>query len=513
MNCYNCGCELSSNDFCTGCGADVRIYKRILSLSNVFYNEGLRKARVRDLSGAVSSLRQSLKCNKYNTDARNLLGLVYFEMGEAVDAISEWVISKSFQPQKNIADDFLNEVQSNPTKWDTIKTTIKKYNQALEYCRQDSIDLAIIQLKSLLKINPNIVKGHQLLALLYMHDEQWEKARKCLARAQRVDTNNTTTLLYAKEVENALLDPTGDGPDKSLRRKKKDDIITYQSGNDVIIQPLNHPERAGGATFLNIVIGLIIGCAIMWFLVLPSKIKMNQSDVNKELVDVSSQLTEKSASMDELQKRADALEAENVELMGKVSNLTGADGLAEAYDAIMSAAYQYMQSPESVKEIADSISKIDVDYVNGEVSSDAFKSLYTFLYETVCQEASKSYLEDGLSSLKDEKFQDAIDQLTKAFELDSSNAEALFNLAHAYRRNDQISKSKELYKQVISQFADTDYANEAKEYLDGDDVAGDDTAGDNEHEDDGHAADLESVTTETVVPDVTTQNPTETENN
>lgn len=32
-----------------------------------------------------------------NTNARNLLGLVYFEMGESVKALSEWVISKSLQ--------------------------------------------------------------------------------------------------------------------------------------------------------------------------------------------------------------------------------------------------------------------------------------------------------------------------------------------------------------------------------------------------------------------------------
>ena len=29
-----------------------------------------------------------------NIDARNLLGLVYFETGEVVEALTEWVISK-----------------------------------------------------------------------------------------------------------------------------------------------------------------------------------------------------------------------------------------------------------------------------------------------------------------------------------------------------------------------------------------------------------------------------------
>ena len=88
MICYNCGCRLSEHDFCTSCGIDVSIYKRIISASNRFYNNGLEKAGVRDLTGAIISLRQSLKFNKHNIEARNLLGLVYFEMGEEIGRAS-----------------------------------------------------------------------------------------------------------------------------------------------------------------------------------------------------------------------------------------------------------------------------------------------------------------------------------------------------------------------------------------------------------------------------------------
>ena len=73
MFCYNCGCHLSEHDFCTSCGADVSLYKKIMCMSNRFYNDGLEKAGVRDLTGAINSLRQSLKFNKNNIEARNLL--------------------------------------------------------------------------------------------------------------------------------------------------------------------------------------------------------------------------------------------------------------------------------------------------------------------------------------------------------------------------------------------------------------------------------------------------------
>ena len=79
MKCFNCGAELTSSDYCSQCGADVSRYCRLFQTSNAYYNEGLEKARVRDLTGSVISLRQSLKINKKNTDARNLLGLVFHQ--------------------------------------------------------------------------------------------------------------------------------------------------------------------------------------------------------------------------------------------------------------------------------------------------------------------------------------------------------------------------------------------------------------------------------------------------
>ena len=81
--------------------------------------------------GAVESLKKSLRFNKKNIQARNLLGLVYFEMGETVSALSEWVISKNFKPENNIAGEYLDEIQKNRARLESINQTIKKYNQGI----------------------------------------------------------------------------------------------------------------------------------------------------------------------------------------------------------------------------------------------------------------------------------------------------------------------------------------------------------------------------------------------
>ena len=50
---------------------------KLVYQSNYWYNDGLKKANMRDLSGAIVSLRRSLQYNRSNIAARNLLGLVY----------------------------------------------------------------------------------------------------------------------------------------------------------------------------------------------------------------------------------------------------------------------------------------------------------------------------------------------------------------------------------------------------------------------------------------------------
>ncbi|MDE6232590.1 MAG: hypothetical protein K2M60_04485, partial [Lachnospiraceae bacterium] len=201
MKCYRCGCVLSGNDFCNSCGATVVVYKKVLRISNTYYNMGLTKVQVRDLSGAADLLRRSIKFNKSNVDARNLLGLVYFEMGEAVQAFSEWVISKNIKPEDNIAGRYIKSLQSNPTKLDTINQTIKKFNIALGYAREGNDDLAIIQLKKVLNMNPNLIKGHQLLALLYMKRGDYDRAKKPIMKSLKIDNNNALSRRYLNEIE------------------------------------------------------------------------------------------------------------------------------------------------------------------------------------------------------------------------------------------------------------------------------------------------------------------------
>ncbi len=462
MYCYNCGCHLSEHDFCTACGADVSVYKKILSVSNMYYNEGLEKAGVRDLTGAVNSLRQSLKFNKNNIEARNLLGLVYFELGETVAALSEWVISKNLRPEKNIADDYIERLQSNASRLASINQTIKKYNQALAYCYQDSRDLAVIQLKKVLSLNPRFVRAHQLLALLYMDGEQWERAERELRKCMDIDRNNTQTLRYLKEVERMLV------PDEAVRqgaKRKKEETVRYVSDNEMIIQPLNvkEPKNSGVATLINIGLGLVIGIAAAYWLMVPAAQSKAKAEAQKTITEISSQSDAKTARIQELENEADRLAEQIAELSSEVEGFVGTGGTMQTFDSLLTTAADFVKNGDNAATAADleNIART----VNLEETSEGFQALYRTLLETIGPELSITYYDEAYEYFRHEEYTAAIEGFTNAVYYDAANVDALYFLARSYQKNGDDGQAVETYQKLLELFPESNRVRDSRQYL------------------------------------------------
>jgi len=431
-----------------------------MCVSNLYYNEGLDRASVRDLSGAITSLRQSLKFNKNNVEARNLLGLVYFEMGEVVSALREWVISKNMRPEKNIADDYIEKVQSNATRLDSINQTIKKYNQALIYCHQDSRDLAVIQLKKVLSMNPRFVQAHLLLALLYIDSERWERAERELKKCIDIDRNNTQALRYLREVEQMLV------PEENVKpsaKKKKDDSVRYRSDNEIIIQPLNvkEPKKGGISTVINIGIGLVIGMAAMYFLVMPAAQSNAKNDAQEIIARISSESDAKTVQIQELEARIASLQGEYDALKEELEGYTGDSGTLQTIDSLLRVATAYLENPEDIMATAADLEVIEQNVVI-EDTSEEFQALYQKLLASIGPELSETYYAEGQEAYRTGDYAAAIESLTRAVYYDAANEDGWFYLGQAYHQNGDNDKAVETFEQIIERFPETDRARRAQ---------------------------------------------------
>ena len=237
------------------------------------------------------SLIHILKYNKLNIPARNLLGLVYFETGEAVSALSEWIISKNIKPDNNIATEYIQKLQAEPAKLDVINQTIKKYNIALKCCREGNEDVAAIQLKKILTQNPKLIKAYHLLALIYIKREEYEKGRKILKKAARIDKTNSTTLRFLKEIDEQTGTVTSlEGRRGSIWAKggrEEKDKEAYVPESDVVIQPAAFRETSVFSNIINIIMGILIGALVVWFLVVPSVKQSVNRNASEKIVEYS----------------------------------------------------------------------------------------------------------------------------------------------------------------------------------------------------------------------------------
>ncbi len=452
MICYKCGQDVGNAKRCPNCGVDLTVFWRVRRISNSYYNLGLQQASVRNLSGAVESLKNSLKFNKYNIDARNLLGLVYHEMGETVDALSEWVISQSYQPEDNLANGYLDEIQKNRGQLDTINQTIKKYNQALHYCQQDSRDLAIIQLKKVLSMNPKLVKGHQLLALLYLQDGKLELAKKSLRNAGKIDANNTTTLRYLKEV-NAQL------KEKSPSKKPKDDdLISYQSGNETIIMPKRFKESSLGSTLAYIVTGLVVGAAVTAFLIVPNVKNQAKEEAKQQILEASDTISTNGQTIKDLEKQVEDLQGQ---LEEEANNNEKVADQIKTYEKLLNAYVAY--SSDDVVTAGQALDKVNTSYLSKNA-----KSIYKDLNDVVRAQYLEKLYQEGYSYYQRGKYEDAINDLQKIVdeEEDFQDGSAAYYLAQSYRRNGDLDSAKPYYQYVIDNHPGTERARTSQNYVD-----------------------------------------------
>ena len=338
--CPHCGAQVRKNGYCSECYLPLSMLKKAQNTSNYYYNIGYDRASARDLSGAIESLLQALRYNKRNVPARNLLGLIYYEMGEAVQAMSEWVMSINYQQENNLATKYLKELKKDPARLESVDQLARKFNMAIQYAHSEDYDLSILQLKSALSDTPHFVKGYLLLALLYIGTDNYEKARVTLRRVLKIDKANSLAVHYLREMgdteeniiemrkqnvdNDGLLDDdyleeivvTEDGrAPKKIEKKNLFQEIKAKKDTSVVRTGQFGQVSLAKYSGLYMLLGLVFGVLLFSFFILPGqkkKLRVENEQLIKtyseELAGKNSTINSLSAEVDSLTKQIDTLQ-------------------------------------------------------------------------------------------------------------------------------------------------------------------------------------------------------------
>lgn len=433
--------------------SDDTIRKKLERLSDAYYNRGLDRAQIRDLSGAADMLRTSLQLNKRNIQARNLLGLVYFEMGEAVAALSEWVISKNLQGEDNIAEEFIGKLKANQSKLSVINQSIKNYNVALQQCRRGDEDVAAITLRKVVSQNPKFIKAHHLLALIYIRNGRYTRARKILRRALKIDRTNSTTLRYLKEIDERT------GTTEKVGRKEQRVQREQSEKREVdqtVVPASSYRQSSPLVGLVNILIGIGVGVLAAWFLIAPSVRESTSAAANKKVVEYSNTMASQQDQINSLQQQVDesnsTVESAQQQIQDAEDASTSCENLLKAYISYQNGEYS---------DAATTLQSVDAD----KLSSDS-KEIYDSIYSDVETVMFKQLKNSGMNAYDDGNYQEAITDLEQALAIESEDYTTLDYLALAYRANGDTDKAIETFQKIIDLFPDTRRASTAQDYID-----------------------------------------------
>ncbi len=452
MKCPRCDANVSDTAArCTFCGQDLTLVHDMHRISNSYYNLGLEKARVNDMSGAIDYLKKSLEFDKKNTEARNLLGLVYYEIGEITMALSEWVLSKYFSPNQNQADYYVSEIRKDQTYLDMVNQAIKKYNVSLSAVKAGNIDLAVIQLKKVTQIFPNFLRAQQLLALLYIEQEEFHLAAKCLNQARRLDFNNTRTLRYMQEIgdKTVITDRRGNTAiKKSAKTSKKQDPL-----KNVVPVGTYQEEKRSMAPVVYGVLGVVLGIIISIVLIRPTIERVGISGGGDD-----SQVEAQKTQIDSLEKEKEELNTQIEQLQKKITEGdTQAQNKLKNYEKLVKGAKDYING-DTVTAAIDVVKCTKDDF-----DSDEAKELYTKI-SFVTTEQIAQLVSQGRQEMYT-SYDTAIATFKKVLKLDSDNQDAMFYMARCYQRKEDYKKAKKWYEKAIALDSASTNGVQAQEYL------------------------------------------------
>ena len=465
MKCYKCGSFLYDGEYCSTCGADVTVYRKIVLRSNDLYNSGLQFARDRNLSKAAEHLKMSLKLYKGNINAHNLLGLVYFEQGEYTLGFAHWIISKNIQPDNNLANLFLDQIQEDKAYVDSLNANIKKYNKAISYVEQESYDLAEIQLKKILNDNTaHMVKAYQLSALLRIRKKKYAAARKILERAQNIDAGDPTTIALMTAVNSQIREEekdltTGELKVKRQQETSEEDSHLPLSGDDVIIpKPSYKDYNPTTVAIIQILIGFLVGAALIFFVVVPAKtnsIRNESSALQLQLEEQVSMLSEENAKLSaEAEQQSKAAEDLQTAANDASAAASAAAQTSQQDETLLLEAYELYQRGEN-EACGNKLLEIG--------HPESFTGANKMVYDTISftKDAIPDYwYNDAMRLFEQDNFSEALQIFTKVYEASNTTGESLYYMGLCHYNLDQGDEAAARFREYLETFPEGPHAAE-----------------------------------------------------
>lgn len=420
-------------------------------ISNRLYNLALNHAMGRDLFTATLLLKKSLRFNNKNANARNLLGLIFFEEGAVTEAIVEWLISRELvHTDFNVANEYLKKVQ-NDEKLNDYFESIKLYNAAIDDIGFERNDLAMLKLYKAVEHNDHNVKAMMLLSTLLLQIKDHIKAGHYLLKCQKIDNGNK----FVNDHMDYVLKNTSKN---EVKEKKIQNVYSIKKlDTDDSVLPRKYIKLSENQKVIFILIGIIIG-ALFYALVFSPGNSSSSYANDKEVIRYANLVNDQNKVIRDLT-------IENNELKTNYNDASVKLRAYEEQNRLFTSQYEALNS-------------IITDFDNGYISRAA-KTFVELDRDAITDEAlvlllnqarsriegigAKRLTELGTENWNSGNKTAAISYYQLSLSVNPDDPETMFLLARLYQSLDRNGEANPLFDKIIALHPESSYARRSRE--------------------------------------------------
>lgn len=333
---------------------------------------------------------------------------------------------------------------------DNIKNSVILYNKALDGLRSNSEDIAVIELKKAIALNPGFYEAMNLLGLCYACANDMPKAVEMFEKVVAAENNSVKALRYLSS-----LNDNTDNYKASSRLKRKDSPKTAETKNEesrskTSLISLNSSKKRD---VLKVLIGFTAGALLIFFLGLPGRSDRptvpDSSVDSKKLMDESIAAYE--AKLSKLNEDYENLKKDYEAAGAVIDQYKFAAKLSDAENLVLRKKYI---------EAADMLILLKVADFKGPE-----KEKYDGLFREVMPIAAKAAFESGFKLYHAGKYDEALKSLNKVqVYMDNYDAmdRVLYYIGKSYKELNDSRSAIAAYQKIMDNYPGGTYAKYAE---------------------------------------------------
>ena len=218
-------------------------------------------------------------------------------------------------------------------------------------------------------------------------------------------------------------------------------------------------EQPGGLrAALWVLTGIAIAMCMYQFVILRTKNRDENVQINQEIAAYDSKLADKELEMNGLRNQIVQLQAENDSLSQSLGVLTGDDGSGNQYDALLGVVSQYLTGESADSEgMVAAFSKID----ETAVDSEAYRKVYEAMKEHLTVDSIADIYEEAHNLYVNHYYKKAIPVFEQCLQLSPDHVDSLYYLGLCYEKRKNPEGALTCFQRIVNEFPDSEHYDDA----------------------------------------------------